>query len=274
MLKKYLIIISILLIFLLLIIQIIEKVQLDSEIYRQIDEALKDSTDSLEEYSESENYVEILEDGGKLTEKQVQLHFRNLSPEERSAGVSYWSYNTNAHVTASAFGTDTLNHFLNHYLIGYAPFKTEHLWIPPYTISIRLRYQLDVEQYWGLREVWQNSKEAFFNARGDCEDHALVLADWLIEMGLDARVVLGTYENKGHAWVVLLKGSEVFLLEATSKQKRKKWRHYPLAKFEHNYHPKCMFNRNYFWLNMGSTYTTDYVSGHWVKKSRFCRSSK
>jgi hypothetical protein len=273
MIKKYLIIIPILL-FLLIIIQNIERVRFESEIYRQIDEALKDSTNDLEEYSESDNYIEILEDGEKLTEKQIQLHFRNRSTEEMSAGVSFWSHNTNAHVTASAFGTDNLHHFLNHYLIGYAPFKTAHIWIPHYTISMRLKYQLDVKQYWGLSEVWQNSKEAFFNTRGDCEDHAVVLADWLIEMGLDARVVLGTYEDKGHAWVVVLKGSKVFLLEATSKQKRKKWRHYPLAKFEHNYHPKCMFNRNYFWLNMGSIYTTDYESGHWAKKSKFFRNSK
>jgi hypothetical protein len=274
MLKKYLIFIPVLLLFLLITIQNIDKVRFESEIYRQIDQALKDSTDALEEYSAGGNYIEILEDEGKLTEKQIQLHFRNRSREEMSAGVSYWYYNTNAHVTASAFGTDNLHHFLNHYLIGYAPFQTEHLWIPHYTISMRLKYQLDAVQYWGLREVWQNSKQAFFNTRGDCEDHALVLADWLIEMGLDARVVLGIYQDKGHAWVVLLKGSEVFLLEATNKQKRKKWRHYPLAQFEQNYHPKCMFNRNYFWLNTGSIYTTDYVSEHWIKKSRFCRSSK
>jgi hypothetical protein len=270
-----------LVIILLLIIQnidkvkiIVEKAQIESEINRQIDEALKDSTGALEEMSGSNNYVEVLENGKKLTEKQIQRHFRNRSVEEMSAGVSYWSYTSNVHVTASAFGTDNLHHFLHYYLIGYAPFKTEQLWIPHYTITMRLKYQLDAEQYWGLKEVWQNSKEAFFNTRGDCEDHALVLADWLIDMGIDARVVLGNYEKQGHAWVVVLKGSDVFLLEATSKQKRKKWRHYPLAKFEPKYHPKCMFNRKYFWLNTGSIYTTDYVGGHWVIKSKFSRNSK
>jgi hypothetical protein len=249
----------------------IEKSQFESDISRQIDEALKESKKTLEEYSESDNYIEILKDGHKISEKHIQSHFRNRSAEEMSAGVSYWSFNNNEHVTGSAFGIDTLHHFLNHYLIGYAPFKTEQLWIPLYTITMRLKYQLDAEQYWGLNEVWQNSKEAFINTRGDCEDHALVLTEWLIDMGLDARVVLGTYENKGHAWVVVLKGSEVFLLEATSKQKRKKWRHYPLAKFEPNYHPKFMFNRHYFWLNTGSIYTTNYKSGNWIKKSRFYR---
>ena len=120
-------------------------------------------------------------------------------------------------------------------------------------------------------ETSTNSKQAFFNTRGDCEDHALVLADWLIEMGLDARVVLGSYKTEGHAWVVVLMESGVFLLEATSKQKRKNWRHYPLARFEHNYHPKAMFNRKYFWLNTGSMYTTSYQGNQWVKKSRFYR---
>jgi predicted transglutaminase-like cysteine proteinase len=281
MLKKSLIILPFLIIFLLFFVQKIEKVNLntenirfETEINRQIDEALKDSTDALADYLADDNYIETLKDGERLTEKQIQLHFKNRSLKEMSTGVSYWSFSTNVHVTASAFGTDNVHHIINHYLIGYAPFQTEQLWIPHYTISMRLKYQRDAEQFWGLGEVWQNSKQSFFNTRGDCEDHALVLADWLIELGLDARVVLGRYKNGGHAWVVLLKDSEVFLLEATSKQKRKSWRHYPLAKFMHDYNPKCMFNRNYFWLNTGSMYTTDYVSGHWVKKSRFCRGSK
>ena len=188
-----------------------------------------------------------------------------------TAGVAYWFINNNLPVIASAFGTDYLHHFVIHYLVGYAPFVTENLWMPHYTISMRLKYQLDAEQYGGYREVWQNSKEAFVNTRGDCEDHALALADWLIEMGIDARVVLGSYKKEGHAWVVVFLEDDVFLLESTSKQKNRSWRHYPLAKFESNYHPKYMFNRKYFWLNKGSVYTTRYDGNTWIKKSRFFR---
>ena len=58
---------------------------------------------------------------------------------------------------------------------------------PLYTLAQRKRYQLDAKQYAGRSEVWQTSRQAFFYPRGDCEDHAIALADWLIEMGEDAR---------------------------------------------------------------------------------------
>jgi predicted transglutaminase-like cysteine proteinase len=246
----------------------------EADLHYQIDQALKNSTKSSEKLPTKDNYMKILADGYKFTEKQVYKHLKNRSEHRMTAGFAYWSFENKFPVAASAFGTDYLHHFVNHYLIGYAPFKAEQLWIPHYTITMRLKYQLDAEQYGGLREVWQNSREAFFNTRGDCEDHALVLADWLIEMGTDARVVLGTYKNEGHAWVVVFKGSEVFLLESTSKQKRKKWRHYPLAQLEPNYHPKSMFNRNYFWVNTGSIYTTNYSGKNWIIKSKFFRNRR
>jgi hypothetical protein len=246
----------------------------EADIHFKIDEAIKSSTKFSEEFTSSDNYMKILEDNYKFTERQVQSHLRNHSDGVKTTGFAYWSFDNKFPIAASAFGTDYLHHFVNHYLVGYAPFKTEQLWIPHYTIIMRLRYQLDAEQYGGLREVWQNSREAFLNTRGDCEDHALVIADWLIEMGIDARVVLGTYKNEGHAWVVVFKGPEVFLLESTSKQKRKHWRHYPLAKLEPNYHPKCMFNRNSFWINTGNIFSTSYKGNHWVKKSIFFRKNK
>jgi predicted transglutaminase-like cysteine proteinase len=246
----------------------------ESKINHQIEEALKKISEDRGELSVSGNYIKILRDGNRFAEKQIHLHFRNRSKNEMTAGVAYWSFMNNPPVTASAFGTDYLHHFVNHYLVGYAPFQTENLWMPHYTISMRLKYQLDAQQYGGYKEVWQNSKEAFINTRGDCEDHALALTDWLIEMGIDARIVLGSYKNEGHAWVVVFMENGVFLLESTSKQKNKSWRHYPLAKFESNYHPKYMFNRDYFWLNTGSVYTTRYQGNSWIKKSRFFRGDK
>lgn len=274
MFKKAIIIIPIFILFLLYIAQEIRTSQFESKINHQIEEAFKNTTDDYEEISASGNYVEILRDGNKFAEKQIHLHFKNRSRSEMTAGVAYWSFGNNPPVAASAFGTDYLHHFVNHYLVGYAPFQTEYLWMPHYTISMRLKYQLDAQQYGGFKEVWQNSKEAFYNTRGDCEDHALALTDWLIEMGLDARVVLGRYKNDGHAWVVIFIKDDVFLLESTSKQKNKNWRHYPLAKFESNYHPQYMFNRDFFWLNTGSIYTTRYEGNNWVRKSRFFRGGK
>jgi predicted transglutaminase-like cysteine proteinase len=271
MFKKTIIIIPFLLISLLYIAQEIRSKLFEFKINHQIENALEKSSSDTDKISGSGNYIEVLQDGSNFTEKQVQLHFQKQGRKEMTAGVAYWSFQNNLPVIASAFGTDYLHHFVNHYLVGYAPFQTENIWMPHYTISMRLKYQLDAEQYGGFKEVWQNSKEAFHNTRGDCEDHALALADWLIEMGIDARVVLGSYKKEGHAWVVVFLDGEVFLLESTSKQKNRNWQHYPLARFETNYHPKYMFNRNYFWLNKGTVYTTKYDGSSWVKKSRFFR---
>jgi predicted transglutaminase-like cysteine proteinase len=274
MFKKAILIIPIFLILLLYIAQEIRSALFELKINHQIEDALKQRTADYENISGSGNYIEILQDGNKFAEKQIHLHFQNRSRNEMTAGVAYWSFQNNPPVNASAFGTDHLHHFVNHYLVGYAPFQTDYLWMPHYTISMRLKYQLDADQYGGYKEVWQNSKEAFYNTRGDCEDHALALADWLIEMGLDARVALGSFKNDGHAWVVVFLDGEVFLLESTSKQKNRNWRHYPLAKFESNYHPKYMFNRDYFWLNTGSIFTNRYEGKNWIKKSRFFRGAE
>ena len=141
----------------------------------------------------------------------------------------------------------------------------------PDIFTAKYEEQVRLEKLFFEKQIEMNSKEAFVNTRGDCEDHALALTDWLIEMNVDARVVLGSYKNEGHAWVVVFLDNSVFLLESTSKLKSRSWRHYPLAKFETDYHPKYMFNRDYFWLNTGSIYTTRYDGNNWVKRSRFFR---
>ena len=271
MFKKIVIILPFLLALLLYLAEEVRTTLFESRIKHQIEEALERSDTASQNISGQGNYVRVLNAGNLFYEKQIHQHFQSRSQKEKTAGVAYWSFQNNPPVTASAFGTDYLHHFVNHYLVGYAPFQTENLWMPHYTISMRLKYQLDAQQYGGYKEVWQNSKEAFINTRGDCEDHALALTDWLIELGVDARVVLGSYKNEGHAWVVVFLENGVFLLESTSKRKNRSWKHYPLAKFETNYHPQYMFNRDYFWMNTGSKFTTNYDSNSWIKKSRFYR---
>jgi len=246
----------------------ISKHGLDPSVRHQIEDALKSPDTGQQTRFGKSSYVQILGGKQRLTENQIHKYLTGLGKKEQ-AGVRFWSRQKRDVVTASAFGTDHSHHFVNGYLVGYEPFKTQFLWMPHYTISMRLRYQLDSKQYGGLKDVWQTSKQAFYNTRGDCEDHALILADWLIEMGIDARVVLGVYKKQGHAWIVVFKDSNFYLLEATGKQKRRHWRHYPLARLETNYHPKFMFNRDYFWVNTGTVFTTDYQGKHWVKKSRY-----
>ena len=62
-----------------------------------------------------------------------------------------------------------------------------------------------------------------------------------------------------------------FLLEATSKKKRRSWSHYPLATLVNGYYPLFMFDRESFWFNNGSERTRDYTGPGWDKRSRFTR---
>ena len=162
---------------------------------------------------------------------------------------------------------------VNSYLEGYYPFSVDNPVTPLFVLAKRKQYQLDADQYKGREEVWQTSREAFSFSRGDCEDHALILADWLIAIGEDARVVLGDYKGGGHAWVVLFKEGKEFLLEATKKAGVARNRPYPLASLHSDYHPQLMFNRSEFWENRGSKYTTRYSGNSWRLQSRYNRDS-
>lgn len=175
--------------------------------------------------------------------------------------------------TMSAPGTDRRQHLVHSYLEGYQPFAADNFMLPMYVMARRKSYLRDAKQYDGREEVWQTSREAFLYPSGDCEDHAVALADWLIEMGEDARVVTGLNGSDGHAWVVLFKDGREYLLEATSKG-FKRDKPYPLASLSPDYHPEYMFNREYFWVNTGSRLTSSYSGSSWKQRSRFTRGAK
>ncbi|MCH9692890.1 MAG: transglutaminase-like domain-containing protein [Gammaproteobacteria bacterium] len=170
---------------------------------------------------------------------------------------------------AIAPGMDQAQHFVNAYLVGFAPFETDNIFGPAYTLSRTKTYQLDRNSITGFRELWQTSREAFFYKRGDCEDHAIALADWLIEMGEDARVVAGEFDGEGHAWVILFKEGKQYLFEATDK--RPGMRRLSLASMHPKYQPRWMFNREHFWFNTGSARTVKYHGPKWQKKSRYSK---
>ena len=185
------------------------------------------------------------------------------------AHFSTWRWRGRTEVAASAQGLDHLHHFVNSYLVGFKPFDTDKIWVPLYALAQKKQYQYDHLQYSGLADVWQNSIQAFYYTRGDCEDHAIALADWLIEMGCHARVVLGDYNGNGHAWVILFHEGQTYLLEATNKRRMKSLKHYPLAQLARGYHPRFQFDRQGFWVNTGSAFTYRYTGEHWVLRSRF-----
>jgi hypothetical protein len=217
--------------------------------------------------TQKRGFIQLTSNLKEVSENTLLDYFKNETKIQKSSSMYLWSFYHDKNVNASAFGLDFEHHFVNSYLIGFEPFKTDELWVPLSLIAKKLKYEYDHKQYFGLEDVWQNSKQAFYNNMGDCEDHSLVLADWLISMGEDAKVVIGKYKDQAHAWVILNKNNKTYLLEATSKIRKTNWQHYPLAKYETNYKPKYMFNRKYFWYNTGSQFTTNYTDHKWIKKS-------
>lgn len=246
------------------------------ETYRQWkeDSAFKDKIEHSVEQMSSAGKIRanragiIRVDGeqGSLKESFIQEY---LKKQQNRAGALTWNWGKTTQATISAMGIDGQHHFVNSYLLGYQPFETTQLWVPLYTLATRKQYEYDHLQYSGLKEVWQNSWQAYYYTRGDCEDHSIILADWLIEMGIDARVVLGKYKKEGHAWVVFFLKGKAYLLEATNKKKSRRTGDFPLASMMVNYHPQFQFNQDRFWVNQGSLLTTNYTGPMWKEKSRF-----
>ncbi|MEI7998375.1 MAG: transglutaminase-like domain-containing protein [Candidatus Omnitrophota bacterium] len=140
-------------------------------------------------------------------------------------------------------GLDGKDHPVNSYLLGFVPFQSSQYWLPLLAVSLRVRYMRD-DEYIPGDDTWQTSLQTYTRGLGDCEDHAILLADWMIGLGYDARVVIGNVKGQGHAWVVLIKDGKEFLLEATDKASR---RRYPLVELHPEYDPVAMFNQDHFW---------------------------
>ena len=141
-----------------------------------------------------------------------------------------------------------------------------------YILPVRKRRgadQLDSINYIGKDDVWQTSRQAFYYPRGDCEDHAIVLADWLTMMGEDARVVIGEWKGGGHAWVTLFRDGNEYLLEATRKKGLGRNQPYPLASLFPIYRPRYMFNHESFWVNTGALHGQSYSDPARVEASHY-----
>ena len=267
-LKDYLGIIIFLIIFASNFIKTSEQNSVDSEITAQVNQSLLNNNTADNQNTIQDGFVKVIDQPGRFTQQKLQTVTNNKSGKDYTYTWKWGSKDETA-TTASALGLDDLHHFANSYLIGYMPFYTEKNWVPLYVLASRKIYQLDHLQYSGITDIWQNSAQAFKQTRGDCEDHAIALADWLINLGMDAQVVLGKYKNEGHAWVIVFKEGKEYLLEATGKRKSKRWSQYSLAGTQTDYHPKYRFNRDNFWINTGSEYTVKYSGSNWKKTSTF-----
>jgi hypothetical protein len=167
------------------------------------------------------------------------LQDQSESGEIQGSGASYDP--TKIHLFRK--GMDGVPHPVSSYLIGFVPFETNQYWLPLLAVSLRIRYMRD-DMFIPNAESWQTSLQTYIRRWGDCKDHAILLADWLIGLGYDARVQVGTIYGQGHAWVVLYKDGKEYLLESTDKSDR---RRYPLVALHPEYVPVAMFNRDHYW---------------------------
>lgn len=204
-------------------------------------------------------------DGTVINEEQVNYILSKL-PLEQTNGSFAWGQG-DFEVSTVAKGMDRNFHFANSFLVNFVPFKEVAAWVPVAALSRNKAYETDIKNNHVL-DLWQTSQEAFYYPTGDCEDHSIALADWLIGLGYDARVVLGTVDNIGHAWVIIIYESKVYLVEATDKSQRNKFT-IPLAEYYPGYLPYAMFNRETYWVNTGSKLGSNYLSQQWANRSNY-----
>ena len=126
------------------------------------------------------------------------------------------------------------------------------------------RYQTDILGLAGQGEQWQFASQTHAFANGDCEDTSILLVDWLIARGFDARVALGwaqTPDGKtvGHAWAVCRVGDEEFILESTDH-------HYDPqgpptnAEAGNLYLPYALFDREHIYFRRTEGWTPSYYA--------------
>lgn len=191
----------------------------------------------------------------------TDIHFHRKGEPESADQVTDYGITYN---NFFAKGTDGQSYPANAYLKGFAPFKTDKFWLPLLAVGLRVKYMDDFQTK--IDDIWQTSPETYVKMTGDCEDHAILLADWMISLGYDARVVTGTLGGDGHAWVVLYKDGNEYLLEATSKASN---RRFPLVSLHPEYAPRIMFNRDYFWSTLSEDKLTHVPVKRWVLISKF-----
>ena len=259
-----------------IILSLISGINDDIEVKQILDEAelADESIDlTIDQSNEQIGRVDSVISRWRFTTSQLRQRIANL-PVNRQHYFYVWSDQNQLELTGSASGVDKKTYFANSFLVGFKPFDTSNIWQPLATLALRKAYTLDHKLYGpNMIEIWQNSRQAYAYSRGDCEDHAIILTDWLIALGYNARVVLGKYKNGGHAWVVLFFDGQEYILESTNKRRPRSINDFQLAKLATDYRPLYQFDRTRFWVNTGSQYTSRYRDKKWQVRSVFTKRS-
>jgi hypothetical protein len=106
-------------------------------------------------------------------------------------------------------------------------------------------YQTDKDQFG--RDHWQHASEFESRRVGDCDDHALWAWRKLIELGVDATLVVGwclpiTRPLSRHAWVTFRDESGEYLFETATSSREEMLR--PLAEARTHYRPEYGVDRH------------------------------
>ena len=124
------------------------------------------------------------------------------------------------------------------------------------------RYAKDFQRISGQRDAWQFSDETDRYRSGDCEDTSILLADWLLSRGFEARVALGrTKSLEGHAWCVVRHGGQEYILE-TTKAKPDINKPPTIERVGDHYLPDFLFDRDGIYFQERTDWNGRYWSKH------------
>jgi len=117
-------------------------------------------------------------------------------------------------------------------------------------------------------DAWQTAEETQALQTGDCEDSSIMLTDWLISRGFEARVSVGRFaERGGHAWVVSRLEGREYLLESTNPNPD--ITHEPIvAEVGSRYVPEMQFDREAIYVRKSpqDRFDGDYWStSKWIR---------
>ncbi|MGK0186542.1 MAG: putative transglutaminase-like cysteine proteinase [Verrucomicrobiales bacterium] len=162
--------------------------------------------------------------------------------------------------------TSFLSHFEGPELDPAPTTRIEEMYCVWYAVATRCRYTSDISGVNGPRDYWQNSMETFTSRIGDCEDSSILLADWLISRGIEAKVATGkTKDGEGHAWCVARIDGVQYILETTALPDPE---NPPLAdELRNEYQPRYLFDRYgiYFLADERNSEVSDYWGkGVWL----------
>lgn len=179
-------------------------------------------------------------------------------------------------LTYALVASDTRGHFhyANEFLTGYQPpaiypagqSRIEQLFTIWSAVHNNCIYTPDPVDNLNKTDRWQTALETQIRGKGDCEDSAIYLVDWLLARGYDARVALGRYGDiGGHAWCVVRLDEVEYLLETTSEGNPDFDSPPLISRVGSRYIPEILFDR--WGIYVRSAQRQPWDGNYWDEKS-------